>query len=159
MAQKERTKAAVLAAVERLLDAPYWVIDVLPSQVPANAGGRFFKAEGLLLKGSRRKFAKVLIKLNCYHEFVVVRGEGQKIACDPKPKKLKKWVERDSEGLSLLLPSEDALIVVPTDSTCMALYDPSLQLLEQVQTISASEGLFVWQPPDASDLPKSNSGQ
>jgi len=159
VAQKERTKAGALAAVERLLDAPYWVIDVLPSQVPADAGRRFFKAEGLLLKGLRREFAKVLIKLSCYHEFVVARGEGQKIARDPKPKKLKKWVERGSESLSLLLPSEDALIVVPTDSTCMALYNSSPQLLEQVQTISASEGLFVWQPSDASDLPKSNSGQ
>ena len=30
---------------ERLLEAPYWVIDVLPEQIPADADGQYFAVE------------------------------------------------------------------------------------------------------------------
>ena len=31
--------------VERLIEAPYWVIDFLPRQVPTDSGGQFFVVE------------------------------------------------------------------------------------------------------------------
>jgi len=153
MAKGKQSAADALSAIERLLDAPCWVIDVLPSQVPADSGGQFFAAEHLLTKGAPRKFARVLVKLGCYCEFVVARGEGHKPVRNPSPKKLRKWVAGDAYGLSVWLPGEDALMVVPTQSTCMALHGPSARLLELVRAIAASEGLFVWQSPDESQAP------
>ena len=49
--------------------------------------------------------------------------------------------------LYLLLPDEDALITADPDDICMTLYNASDDLLALVRQLAASEGLFVWQPP------------
>ena len=36
--------------VERLLEAPYWVIDFLPKQVPQDSAGQFFAVEQYYLQ-------------------------------------------------------------------------------------------------------------
>ena len=136
--------------VEALLGEPYWVVDVLPSQVPADAGGRFFAVEPLLTEGPRgadlrRRFADVVLKLYCYHDIVVFRGESSRGKANPKPEKLDAWIVR-RDPLCILLPAQDALLQVPEDGTCMTLYHPTPELLEQVRQIAAASGLFVWQP-------------
>ena len=42
--------------VEELLNTPYWIVDILPEQVPADCNGQYFKVEKYYLgrKGSRR---------------------------------------------------------------------------------------------------------
>ena len=137
--------------VDDLLQKPYWVIDLLPSQVPADAEGQFFAVEPLLLEGQRgeelrRRFASVLLMVNCYHDLVVFRGEDTRGKTNPRPDKLEKWVMRNREHLCIALPSEQALIVVPADSTCMTLYNPAAPLLDEVRAIASACGLFVWQP-------------
>ena len=155
-ATDEQADSEEAGLIERLLEQPYWVIDLLPSQVPENAGGQFFALEKTFLNGLRQlelryQFVDVLQKLNCYHDFVVYRGESEKGKLNPKPQKLEKWIIRNEEGLNIVLLSanapEDALIAVPTDSTCMTLYGPSPELLEQVKSIATASGLFVWMPP------------
>lgn len=156
IAEKGRGNMAKESLIDWLLEQPYWVIDVLPSQVPESAGGRFFAVERVLLEGEhherlRRGFAQVLLKLYCYHDFVVYRGESGKGKLNPSPAKLEKWVLRNKEGLNIVLGCEDdaksALIAVATDSTCMTLHKPTPELLEQVASIAAASGLFVWKPP------------
>ena len=56
--------------VERLLEAPHWVIDLLPQQVSLDSGGQFFAVEKYYLDSPQqerlyRQFADVLLKLNC----------------------------------------------------------------------------------------------
>ena len=138
-------------AIVDLLQKPYWVIDLLPHLVPADAEGQFFAVEQLFLESPRdvelrRRFASVLLMLNCYHDLVVFRGESERGKVNPRPEKLKKWVMRNREHLCIALPSEQALIVVPTDSTCMTLYNPMPLLVKEVRTIASACGLFVWQP-------------
>ncbi len=137
--------------VDSLLDEPCWVIDLLPRQVPEGSEGQFFAVEQTLLGGSRgtelrRRFASVLLMLNCYHDLVVFRGEGEQGEANPRPDELEGWVVRNREHLCVALPSEEALVVVPTDSTCLALHNPSSRLLDEVRAIASSCGLFVWQP-------------
>jgi hypothetical protein len=137
--------------VDDLLQKPYSVIDLLPSQVSADADGQFFAVEPLLLEAQRgaelrRRFASVLLMVNCYHDLVVFRGESERGKVNPRPEKLEKWVMRNREHLCIALPSEQALIVVPTDSTCMTLYNPMPRLVKEVRTIASACGLFVWQP-------------
>ena len=60
--------------IENLLSKPYWLIDVLPKQVPAGSAGQYFKAERYFLSWFdeiSRKFARVLIRLNCYYDLQV----------------------------------------------------------------------------------------
>ena len=138
-------------AIEDLLQKPYWVIDLLPHQVPTDAEGQFFAVERLFLDGARNvelrhSFASVLLMLNCYHDLVVFRGESECGKTNPKPEKLEKWITRNKEHLCIALPSEQALIVVPIDSTCLALHNPTPHLLDEVRAIASACGLFVWQP-------------
>ena len=137
--------------IDGLLHKPYWVIDLLPRQVPAESEGQFFAIEHVLLEGPRgaelrRRFASVLLMLNCYYDLTVFRGNRERGKANPHPDKLERWVMRNREHLCVALPSEQALVVVPTDSTCMTLYNPTPHLLDEVRTIAAACGLFVWQP-------------
>ena len=99
--------------LERLLAEPYWVIDLLPAQVPADSPGQFFGVERHLLASPwhrrlRRSFAEVLLKLNCYHDLVVYRGERPRGRANPSPRKLERWVRANRETLAIHLTSADA---------------------------------------------------
>ena len=62
--------------IDNYLEKPYWVIDILPKQVPANGQGQYFKIEEYFLKEPQfgmicKKFSSILIKLNCYYDISV----------------------------------------------------------------------------------------
>ena len=66
--------------IDALLECPYWVIDFLPYQVPADCEGQFFMIEDYFLKPSRmeclqRKFLTVILKLNCYYPIKAAAGD------------------------------------------------------------------------------------
>ena len=57
--------------IENLLSKPYWLIDVLPKQVPAGSAGQYFMAERYFLSWLDEiswKFARIHIRLNCYYD-------------------------------------------------------------------------------------------
>ena len=88
----------------------------------------------------------MLLKLNCYHDLVVYRGERPRGRANPSPRKLERWVRANRETLAIHLTSADALVTIDTDATNMTLYHPSPALLELVRAVAAASGLFVWQP-------------
>ena len=52
----------MMVDIEELLSKPYWIVDILPKQVPANSGGQYFTIEKYFLKSPHvdaiyRKFA------------------------------------------------------------------------------------------------------
>lgn len=135
--------------IEELLEKPYWVIDILPKQVPADSPGRFFAVEQFLLAhpqietlGARK--LSVLLKLYCYYDLRISTDYGETWVDDPDPGELS--AASDSE-LYLLLPDEDALITADPGDIYMTLYNPSDDLLALVSQLATAEGLFVWQPP------------
>lgn len=138
--------------VEELLERPYWVVDLLPRQVPADAPGQFFAVERWLLDGSRgeglrQRFADVLLGLNCYYDLLFIRDDETEGAFNPSPRKLVRWVLRDCGMVNVLVEGEGALVTVPSQSTCMTVYGASDELLGLVRQLAGSAGLFVWQPP------------
>ena len=59
-----------------LLEGPYWIVDILPEQVSADAAGQYFAVERYFLQQSRivplrRKYAEILLRLNCYVDMAV----------------------------------------------------------------------------------------
>ena len=136
----------VAERIERLLARPCWVVDLLPRRVPEDGGGQFFEVEPVLLRTrqARRRFADVLLGLNCYCDVVVVCGEDDEGVANPSPAWLERQVLGNDVGLSVLLPAEDALVVVPTDSTYLALHNPDEALLALVRQLASTAGLFVW---------------
>lgn len=135
--------------IEDYLERPYWVIDILPKQVPANGRGQYFKIEKFYLSEPQaellcRKFANLLLKLNCYDD-IAVRGYDEQWIDNPAPEHLVNWV-MTRKPLHVLLKSTDALIVSHGDETYMTLYGADEETLQLVGTLAAAEGLFVWKP-------------
>ena len=134
--------------MEELLKKPYWVVDFLPRQVPAKSGGQFFAVEEYYLRSPlRRRFAEVLLKLNCYYEARVCEPETEKWQVNPPPERLFAWIAENEKDLRVLLPAEDTLITVNRDDLYMTVYGPSRDVLELLRPLSAAAGLFLWQPP------------
>ena len=140
--------------IESLLNKPYWVIDILPEQVPANSAGQYFAVEKYWLQQPaygelRRHFADILLKLNCYADLSVCFADGDEFTANPAPGLLSSWILEAQKDLCILLPGENALITLNHDDTCMTVYDPSDALLDKLKPLVLSCGLFLWQPGQA----------
>lgn len=140
--------------VERLLEAPYWVIDLLPRQVPMDSAGQFFAVEKYYLDAPQherlyRQFADVLLKLNCYHDLVVNHAPSDKWVKNPLPETLLQWLTQSLRHghLCVLVDDGDALITASSGDSCLTLYNPSQGLLQLVGQLTSAAGLFLWQPP------------
>ena len=162
--------------IDDYLEKPYWVIDILPKQVPekrreaekqiidkarqgvreegqANGKGQYFKVEEYFLEHPRidaiyGKFTTILLKLNCYEDFDVSE-DGEEWSRNPSPKVIESMVSKcmsERSMLYIILKSEDALIVASGDDTFMTVYHPSEEMLELLTSLVVSEGLYIWQP-------------
>jgi len=61
--------------IEELLEKPYWIIDILPKQVPKDSPGQYFAIEDFFLKEQlaeiKKKHISVILKLNCYMDISI----------------------------------------------------------------------------------------
>ena len=129
--------------IEELLEMPYWVIDILPFQVPADSAGQYFAVEKYYYTGPRRpeikkKHADILLKRNCYRDLILAE-EGEK---NPAPEKLAEAVLTRR----VILFTGEAMIVSEPDDTCLTVYGPDEALLELLRMLAAGEGMYLWQP-------------
>lgn len=137
--------------IESLLSKPYWLIDVLPKQVPAGSAGQYFEAERYYLSRLDeigRKFAQVIIRLNCYYD-LLVSTDGETWILNESPEDLMRRFEESAAShspISILIGSDEALITFSGDDHYMTLYNPDEELLELVRQCAQAEGLFVWGP-------------
>ena len=137
--------------IETLLEKPYWLIDVLPKQVPAGSAGQYSKAERYFLSWLDEiswKFAQVIIRLNCYYD-LRVSIDGETWILNESPEVLVRRFEDSAAShspLSVLVGSGDALITFSGDDHYITLYNPDEELLELVRQCAQAEGLFVWGP-------------
>jgi hypothetical protein len=137
--------------VDRLLEQPYWVIDMLPKQVPQGGRGQYFAVEQYYLEEPQhtslcRRFADVLLKLNCYHDLLVTHDDEW--VKNPDPAVLAEWLTDSLQHghLCALIDDDVALITASGGDTYMTLYGPSPALLELVGQLASAAGLFLWQP-------------
>lgn len=131
-------------SIDELLQAPYWVIDILPGQVPEDSPGQFFAVEKYFLQeerlgGIKQKHINLILKLNCYRR-ISLGGEG---AGNPPPEQ----IAAEIRGNRACIMVDDSMIVSEPDDTCMALYNPNGKLLDLVRALASGEGLYVWKPP------------
>ena len=136
---------------ERLLEMPYWVIDFLPNQVPQDSRGQFFAVERYYLEEPRHgqlchQFADMLLKLNCYYDLTVSKGDEW--VKNPEPATLIAWLSEALQHghMCALIDDGDALITASSGDSNLTLYNPSPALLELVRQLVSAAGLFLWQP-------------
>jgi len=139
---------AIAYNIDSFKSRPYWIIDILPKQVPAGSAGQYFTIEKYLLSPPRvsdiyRKFARVLIALNCYHDIIV--QDGSRLLENPSPAALERLV-LERKWLNVLVGSDQAMIAVTGDDHYMTLYGPSKDLLELIRNLAAGQGFYVWKP-------------
>lgn len=137
--------------IGRLLERPYWIVDVLPDRVPAEAGGQYPAVEGYYLRpprreALRRKQAELLLRLNCYWDMAVSFDGGERWEREPDPEG---FVERltalpENACLRVLFPSQETLIDLDGGYTSLTVYDPKPALLFRLRKLAGGDGLFVW---------------
>ena len=136
--------------IEEYLSKPYWIIDVLPHQVPADGGGQYFAIEKALLRpphidAIRRRMANLVLKLNCYLDVDVCLANDDMWQRNLSPNTLGQWIAQGF-ALRLLLPDADAMITFDSADHYMTIYNPDEATLALVRELAAAEGLHVWQP-------------
>ena len=137
--------------IEEDLERPYWVIDILPKQVPADGKGQYFRIEKYFLEHPQidniyRKFTNILLKLNCYED-IGVSYDGDEWITNPAPQELEAALLKcmaDKQMFYIILKSADVLITVSSDDTYMTVYNPTEEVLELIGSLAGAEGLFLW---------------
>ena len=128
-------------SIDELLLTPYWIIDILPEQVPKDSPGQYFAVEKYYLAGDRlaeikQKHINVILKLNCFRDISL----DEETSLNPPPERIAEEMRRRY----LCIMTGGSMIISEPDDTYMTLYNPDKKLLELVRTIAYGEGLFVW---------------
>ena len=129
--------------VEELLQCPYWIIDILPAQVPSDSPGQYFAVEKYFLQGGRIKEIKqkhidLILKLNCYRDISI----GDETVINPSPD----HIADEMKKRYLYIVTGESMILSEPDDTHLTVFNPDSELLELIGQIASGEGLFVWKP-------------
>ena len=139
-----------LSTIESLLQRPYWIIDLLPCQVPAHSPGQYFAIEQYWLNPAyapamRQRYADLLLRLNCYYDLDILPSSYSE-EYNPPPEKLVQMISGLHGQLDILVGQGDCLITLDSSDTYATVYNPDFTLLTLLRQLAASAGLFVWQP-------------
>ena len=143
----------MIMTIEEYLNKPYWVIDILPKQVPSDRKGQYFEIEKYFREHHQidniyRKFTNILLKLNCYED-IDVSHDGDEWMTNPAPHELDAALLKcmaEKQMLYIILKSADILITISGDDTYMTVYNPTEESKELIDSLAVSEGLFMWKP-------------
>jgi hypothetical protein len=130
-------------SIEELLETPYWIVDILPLQVPKDSPGQYFTVENYFLQGERlaeikRKHINLILKLNCYRDISIDEEE----LINPPPAR----IAEEMRKRYLYIMTDDAMILSEPDDTHLTVFNPDPQLLELIRELASGEGLYVWKP-------------
>ncbi len=126
--------------IEELLNTSYWIIDILPKQVPAHSAGQYFAVEKYLrdtqLSDIKKKHVNMILKLNCYKD-ISLEEDG---AVNISPEQIADAIYKRYVNIMV----EDALILSEPEDTHLTIFNPDEELLALVRELASSEGMFVW---------------
>ncbi|MBQ6150614.1 MAG: hypothetical protein IJJ03_03065 [Mogibacterium sp.] len=129
--------------IDELLQKPYWIIDILPEQVPSDSPGQYFAVEKYFLGKEqldriKQKHIDLVLKLNCYMRISINEEEEG----NPSPERIAK--EMKTRYLYIML--NESMLLSEPDGTHLTLFDPDNETLKLIRKLAEGEGLYVWQP-------------
>ena len=131
-----------MLSLDDLLEMPYWIVDILPRQVPPDAPGQYFAVERYYRTHRREEIAQkkidLLLKLNCYLDLFL----GEDREKNPPPERIAEPVLEQN----ILIFLSGALITSDPEDTSMTVYHPDEDLLALLRELALGEGLCLWQP-------------
>lgn len=126
--------------IEELLNTPYWIIDILPKQVPAGSAGQYFAIEKYLretqLSDIKKKHVNLILKLNCYRDISLDEDKEINIS----PEKIADAIYKRYVNIMV----DDAMIVSEPEDTYLTIYNPDEDLITLMKELASGEGMFVW---------------
>lgn len=127
--------------IEELLEYPYWIIDILPSQVPKDSSGQYFAVEKYFLQGKRlaeikQKHVDLILKLNCYRDISI----DEETEVNPSPER----IAGEIHNRHLCIMTGESMILSKPDDTYLTVFNPDSELLKLIKALASGEGLFVW---------------
>ena len=130
--------------IEELLNTPFWIIDILPKQVPQGSTGQYFAVERYLretqLSEIKRKHVNMILKLNCYRDISLDDSLDEEGILNPSPDQIADVVNKRYVNIMI----DDAMIISEPEDTHMTIFNPDDDLLALVRELAFSEGMFVW---------------
>ena len=137
---------------EELLLKPYWVVDILPWQVPENSPGQYFAADRYFRKPERlralyRRFAELLIRLNCYDDMAVTFDGCEHWERNPDPEAFAQRLEGlpPAGFFRAVFEGRETMMDLDPGDTNMTVFDPRGPFLDRVRSLAAASGLFLWE--------------
>ncbi len=131
-------------SIEEMLRTPYWIIDILPKQVPARGPGQYFAVESYLRKTQlseiKKKHVNMILKLNCYRDISL--DEDGIINLPPEQ------IAEAMYNRYVNIMVDNSMIISEPEDTHMTIFDPDEELLKLVRQLALSEGMFVWKTED-----------
>ena len=126
--------------IEELLNTPYWIIDILPKQVPAGSAGQYFAIEKYLretqLSDIKKKHVNLILKLNCYRDISLDEDKEVNIS----PEQIADTIQKRYVNIMV----DDAMIVSEPEDTYLTIYNPDEDLITLMKELASGEGMFVW---------------
>ena len=137
--------------IAALLEEPCWIVDILPERVPEHAGGQYFSVERYFRQPARlaalyRKFAELLLRLNCYADMAVSFDAGEHWEKNPDPENIAdKLTDLPQNAFfRAVFPDERAMADLDAGDSFLTFYDPDARLLDKLQKLAQTSGLCVW---------------
>ena len=136
--------------IEKIVEGPCRVLDLLPERVPEEGGKRFARLEKYWLSGARvtdlrRRQADIILKLNCFCPVRLSSDFGRTFTDDPAPYLTEKLILGcvGVKSLYIALVEQECLITLDGYDIYMTVYGGDAALLELLQRLAAAEGLFL----------------
>ena len=137
--------------IEKIMESPYCIIDILPKRVPDDRSAAYSKVERYYLSepqinALRRKQAEIIIKLSCYYDIQLSIDNGQNFSKSAIPDDIEKQFIACvvTKSLYIWIESPECLITIDGCDTYMTFYSSDNEMAELLVQLVGSVGLFLW---------------
>ena len=166
--QEVRTRFIQMAtldiAVERLLEDDYWIIDILPSQIPIEKQAEYraltdeYYESGKIAQLHQR-YADILTMINSRFETAMLCMPEDEWTISPDDVAVKDAVIHHTERgcVDLLLPEEETLISLQAEDLYITVYHPTEEILSLLRQAVSESGFYIWQTPQIARIKKYES--
>ena len=166
--QEVRTRFIQMATlditVERLLEDDYWIIDILPSQIPIEKQAEYraltdeYYESGKIAQLHQR-YADILTMINSRFKTAMLCMPEDEWTISPDDVAVKDAVIHHTERgcVDLLLTEEETLISLQAEDLYITVYHPTDEIISLLRQAVSESGFYIWQTTQIERIKKYES--
>ena len=150
--------------VERLLEDDYWIIDILPSQIPIEKQAEYRALTDEYFESGKvaqlhRRYADILTMINSRFKTAMLCMPEDEWTISPHNNDVRDAVMHHTERgcVDLLLPEEETLISLQAEDLYITVYHPTEEILSLLRQAVSESGFYIWQTPQIERIKKYES--